>query len=704
VANIRSGPGTDNAVVGQVIENTEVTILAGGQDWYQIQYQNISGWISSSLVDLKTIPLEVTTEIANLRKGPGTSYQQAGQLQKGIRLTGLEQQGDWYQIQAASGEFLYISAALVTPVGNTSSQVPPAADTPGAAAVNISEALPPQVYLDQKLMRFDVDPLIKEGRTLVPLRAIFEAVGAEVRWDEAAQMVTAGKDSVFVQLQLGNSIALVNGMVIPLDVPAQIISNRTLAPLRFAGETFGGQVDWNADTRTVHIKTRTEEAPPETPPDSGTPPGQEKPAGNQIVNPNLQEVKISYSQENEGIKIVVEVTGDKRIRVNENGGYISYTVDQSYVASPLYAEEKIGSQILYIDGKNNQEQAEVNITIPSGISYERSSENNGTRETITVPNVITGVERETFGSSGERVIVRTLLPVTYTENLQRNTMKIFLHGVQKGMTQSRYTYSSPLLSQVQFTETGGRMVNMEIDTNEAAKYTVGQSDDRKELHVLFIPSKNAVPKNGVVVLDAGHGGSEIGARGTVLYEKDVNLDITLRVGKILTGQGIKVEYTRTTDQTVPLNDIATYANMMNAVVFVSIHNNSHGNLSANGTEVYYYAPIDEPDLYMQKDERERLASLLMDQLRKLNRADRGVKNNIKLLVLRKTTMPSALCEVAFISNQEEEQLLMQDSFKQQAAQLIANGILQYMNENPDYQVNPSYPNVTDAIDLTQVRP
>jgi N-acetylmuramoyl-L-alanine amidase len=473
------------------------------------------------------------------------------------------------------------------------------------------------------------------------------------------------------------------------------------------GETFGGIVDWEENTRTVNITLASAPVTPPAPagPDDSAdnvnvyepPPTRENTDITAPPASNLNEARVTYTKENTGITIVVDANEADNLKVTENGGYLSFLISGSYLSAPVYVEESMGAASLFVEGKNNQTQAEISVTIPQGVEFTRRTENNGARETIFIGNVITGVDRQAFGSSGERLTISTLLPMSYTENLRGNIMKITLPGVKKGLALNRYTFNSNFLKQVDFTGDSSS-VFMEINTSEAAKYSIGQSDNRQELYVLFIPSSNAVPKKGVVVLDAGHGGSDTGARGTFLQEKDVNLDITLRVGKILSGRGVTVEYTRTTDQKVPLDDISTYANMMNAVLFVSIHNNSSTSRDSNGTETYFYAPVSNPNLYMQKGEREELAVILMDKLSQLNLANRGVKQQ-NFSVLRKTTMPSVLCEIAFISNSWEEQLLADDSFKQKAAQLIADGIWQYMNQTGGYQ-----PQTDIEIDLNLVRP
>ena len=111
------------------------------------------------------------------------------------------------------------------------------------------------ITVDNKNLASDVPPVIIEGRTLVPVRAIFEELGADVEWNADTQTVTATKDSLNVVLQINNTSASINGETKTLDVPAQIVDGRTMVPARFVTESMGCNVGWNADTQTVTIST-----------------------------------------------------------------------------------------------------------------------------------------------------------------------------------------------------------------------------------------------------------------------------------------------------------------------------------------------------------------------------------------------------------------------------------------------------------------
>lgn len=118
-----------------------------------------------------------------------------------------------------------------------------------------AENTPIVVVLDGKPLAFDVPPIIENDRVLVPMRAIFEAMGAVVTWDASTDTATGVKDGTTVKLTIGSVYPTINGVAKTLDVPAQLVNGRTLAPLRFVGEAFGGSVSWNSDTQTVSINS-----------------------------------------------------------------------------------------------------------------------------------------------------------------------------------------------------------------------------------------------------------------------------------------------------------------------------------------------------------------------------------------------------------------------------------------------------------------
>lgn len=110
------------------------------------------------------------------------------------------------------------------------------------------------VYLNNREICFYVDPVIIDGRTLVPMRDVFEALGAVVSWNGDTETATAQKGDITVQVQIGSDTIRKNNQIISVDVPARIIWNRTLVPVRAVSEAFESVVKWDSDERAVYIE------------------------------------------------------------------------------------------------------------------------------------------------------------------------------------------------------------------------------------------------------------------------------------------------------------------------------------------------------------------------------------------------------------------------------------------------------------------
>ena len=124
--------------------------------------------------------------------------------------------------------------------------------TVSAAASNIS------VYVDGTALTFDVPPMVVNQRTMLPLRAVFEFLGAEVEWIQEENGIRATTDTLDLYMQLGNPEMTVNGVVYPLDVAPFAVDGRTLIPVRAVSEAFSATVDWEQETSSVKITTYDE--------------------------------------------------------------------------------------------------------------------------------------------------------------------------------------------------------------------------------------------------------------------------------------------------------------------------------------------------------------------------------------------------------------------------------------------------------------
>jgi N-acetylmuramoyl-L-alanine amidase len=178
-----------------------------------------------------------------------------------------------------------------------------------------------------------------------------------------------------------------------------------------------------------------------------------------------------------------------------------------------------------------------------------------------------------------------------------------------------------------------------------------------------------------IIIDAGHGDQDPGAVGpTQLQEKTVTLDVAKKLKTELERQGAIVTLTRSTDVFLSLAERVEISNSSDHDAFISIHANANDNRSANGTETYFNTSYNfngSKSSLLAKNIQETLVG-------KLNTYDRGTKT-ANYYVLKNNELPSALVELAFISNPQEESMLRSDIVRGQAAVGIADGIKNYFN-------------------------
>lgn len=253
--------------------------------------------------------------------------------------------------------------------------------------------------------------------------------------------------------------------------------------------------------------------------------------------------------------------------------------------------------------------------------------------------------------------------------------KIFVGAVQKNQTRMNFSFAGAIEED-----------SVKISVQPASK------SEKKSARVV-IDFKKFSPKpvqennpanfdigDKVIVIDAGHGGSDSGAIGHYgVKEKDVTLYVALRVEELLKESGAKVVMTRRTDIDVASPQASNPQELQarvdkcppNTSVFISIHCNAFSNPKSNGMETYYYKG---------SPQSRRLAVLLNEELAKAGgRNNRGVRT-ANYYVLHHNPHVASLVELAFITNYEEENLLANDDYQDALARAIVRAIERYFNE------------------------
>lgn len=178
------------------------------------------------------------------------------------------------------------------------------------------------VYLDANKIEFDVAPQIIDGRTMVPIRAIFEKMGATVEWDKNTSTATCTKDDTVVKMTVNSANMQVNGEIIKMDTAPVVIGGRTLAPARYVAEAFGADVQWSAKNNTVVICSKNVYGYADYPdiPDLG----------------RCYNIPLLLEKNQGGYEVLAYIYKDK-----SNDEYYSYLYDNSALVLGEYDEEAI---------------------------------------------------------------------------------------------------------------------------------------------------------------------------------------------------------------------------------------------------------------------------------------------------------------------------------------------------------------------------
>jgi copper amine oxidase-like protein len=183
------------------------------------------------------------------------------------------------------------------------------------------------VFVDGQPVAFDVPPQIDNGRVLVPLRGVFEHMGATVAWDDRTQTVLAQRGATGVSLVIGNTQAMVNGRPVAMEVPAMLVGGRTMVPLRFVSQALGAVVNWDAATSTVAIASGGTAAVP--------------PSQTYAPGPNVQHVIGTIV----AVRLPVDPGSPGAVVVSHNGTVSTYRVTSSTVITRINTTSGAGGSV-----------------------------------------------------------------------------------------------------------------------------------------------------------------------------------------------------------------------------------------------------------------------------------------------------------------------------------------------------------------------
>lgn len=646
-------------------------------------------------------------------------------------------------------------------------------------AKEISIMIDGQKFVDPNLPAVSID-----GRTMLPMRGICQKLGGQVTWNEDAKQVYVVTPTHTAVFEIGKKTGYKNGQPFTMDVPPMIINDRTVLPVRALTQALDVQLKWDDTSRTVYIGQMAEHADkndtntnpqPQNPTQPVTPPQTQLPRLDNIKMPaspsdtqefvihatgsftKYQEVKLEQNkivldiygatnglaenmtntnspfvtairtgehQADDGTtytRVVLDLTGSKNytITANQEKNEIAIKLKQVKVQNVTASNNgNTDSVIIQTDGKSgakvttSQNPSKVTVDMPMVLAtgIQEQINTNGLQH---VKSIQTGwVDATTFRVSVEAdggaimtwkeendrltiQVEKSTLDHIYYDN-STNTLRLekvrhldvnriqhrdmylekYYELVLPGDYKDIYGYGtlnvgSGKVQNIQVSQQGGQTV-IRFNQNTINAYTVKDTGNFYE-----ITARN--PKeiyNKVLLLDAGHGAKDPGTSGNGLVEKNLTLTMALKVEQYLNANSdIKVYMTRKTDVYPDNPSRARNANEV-ADLMVSIHMNA-ASPSANGTETLYKPHSNEVPGKLTSLQAAQVIQNHMATA--VGSANRGLKKRTDLLILNNTKVPTVLLEVCFLTNAGDAIKISNPVKQDQIAKAIGDGIIQTMN-------------------------
>lgn len=546
---------------------------------------------------------------------------------------------------------------------------------------NVDYKLDPiSLYVNENEIETKVmEPVQLDNRVLVPTREVFEAMGAQVLWDNASKTVTVRYKNKEVVLVVNKTTAMVDNEAVALDVPAKIINNKVMIPIRFVSEAIGLKVDWDAENRFVKIKEPKEEIV------------------NKILDLKMdkeddilratifssipmEDIKLTVLDTKVIVDVIKSKCGlDATIEPIINNTYVEkvrtsqFTEDTTRIVFDLKVPTKVVTslsddlkkyELQFVEQKDQVIDDTPIIDKPVEDTENKPVD---TPPTEDAPSTDVDMPNERFYVAGSK-------PTFYLEDIKTSQIKVEDDYRNKKLTFDLGADYSEHLPNMMIKLNDAYVASVDIKTEGTTKltvltqkvysYQIEESDTGTTLKLIRPREKY----DQIIVLDLGHGGSDNGAVGNGLTEKAINYNQGMALYELLENDpNIKVYMTRETDTYPTLKFRAALANDIGADLFVSIHNNSAAS-HVTGAETLYYPHSDDT-------RGKKIAQLVQDSLVECGLVNRGIKERPDLYVLNSTNMPAILIETGFISNPEEAKLINSPEFIKKWSKGVYNALV-----------------------------
>jgi N-acetylmuramoyl-L-alanine amidase len=365
------------------------------------------------------------------------------------------------------------------------------------------------------------------------------------------------------------------------------------------------------------------------------------------------------------------------VKVKNDNSRLVYNLGAPRLGGPIRAELGPGV-VLKVSGKTGSDYRIRLSSIETGFISENDVEvmdGRRSQPVYSVTSMSTGPS-----AAGDVVSIPYLEPVPYEvyPDPDGRRLVVTLYGAESAATWVSHRTGRRVVDKLTWEQSTPETfrVYVNLKTDAIWGYDIRPSGGSLVLRVKYPPvfdPSAAKPLAGLkIAIEAGHGGSGMGAIGlSGLLEKDINLDLSLRLGELCAAMGAEVLQVRDSDRDMGLLEKRDKAITSGAHVLISIHANSGGRgyLSASGTSTYWHNPFWAP-----------LAQAIYDRLLETGLQEFGVVGSFNYAVTRTSQLPAVLVEQAFLSHAEDEEKLADPAFRQQMAEKIYAGIVDYLKE------------------------
>ena len=544
-----------------------------------------------------------------------------------------------------------------------------------------------------EIKNLPANPIIIDNCVLVPVREILEKFNAELDWRGDSKELLISKDDISVLLTVNETVVKVNGEEKILLAPAIIMDEKLMVPVRFIGETFGFEIKWedNKDGRKVIIEqkkeTQNENIAKEQKIDEQKNVNEKGDDKNIAENKNFKLVNITKknnedkylietdSNTNFGGKIdfvrEVFLTGNRlaididNCEVKKNFNLNTDDLKNELLRNVRFSQYKLEPKKIARVVFDLEDEVDYLLNKSVGKIEIELKKIKCNCKNISCENNIIALKKENNFIDIKKV----------TENDFYDDKKYvfkFDCDLEKNYGDGKFFIRNDYFSCLE-------IKNSKVIISENKIFAYEIYEDEKNIYIKAVNPKEKY-KN-ILIIDAGHGGNDSGTRNNGVSEKDLTLDITQKVLSLFDNDfdrgNIKVYATRLCDKKISLSERVKIANDIGDL-FISIHiNSSPSNPDANGTEIFYCEQNNKANKnFCSYDLANVLLKNLLDELKSTNR---GVKSN-NFYVIKNTEIPSALCEIGFITNQDEFNKLSSDEYRSKTALAIYNSV-KYLLEN-----------------------